>query len=75
MVRTEVVMKFRMINMGYRQTPDYPYDYRIELFEYSFEERKELGLWLEDLKIPHTTTGSVIYMRKKDATIFILRWS
>jgi hypothetical protein len=27
-------MKFRMIHLGYRQTPDYPYDYRIELVEY-----------------------------------------
>ena len=72
-------MKFRMINMGYRQTPDYPYDYRIELVEYGVEEREQLGLWLRDLKIPHTTagwnTGSVIYMRGKDAMWFALRWS
>lgn len=68
-------MKFRMINMGYRQTPDYPYDYRIEILESGFEERKQLGLWLKDLKIPHTTTGSVIYMQKKDATWFALRWA
>lgn len=68
-------MKFRMINMGYCQTPDYPYDYRIELFACSFEERKELGLWLEDLKIPHTTTGSVIYLGEKYASHFALRWA
>ena len=68
-------MKFRMINMGYRQTPDYPYDYRVELVEYGLEERKQLILWLGDLKIPYTTTGSVIYMREKDAAHFALRWS
>ena len=68
-------MKFRMINMGYGQTPDYPYDYRIELFDYGFEKRKQLGLWLEDLKIPHTTAGRVIYMREKDASHFVLMWS
>lgn len=68
-------MKFRMINMGYGQTPDYPYDYRIELFDYGFEERKQLGLWLADLEIPHTTTGSVIYMRQQDASHFVLMWS
>jgi hypothetical protein len=72
-------MKFRMIHLGYRQTPDYPYDYRIELVEYGLEEREQLGLWLQDLKIPHITagwnTGSVIYMRAKDASHFALRWS
>ena len=68
-------MKFRMINLGYRQTPDYPYDYRIELFDYGFEERAQLGLWLADLKIPHTTTDSVIYLGEKYATWFALRWS
>ena len=73
-------MKFRMVNLGYKQTPNYPYDYRIELLEYGSEEREQLGLWLQDLKIPYTVagrwnTGSVIYMRAKDAMLFALRWS
>lgn len=72
-------MKFRMVNLGYRSTPDYPYDYRIELVEYGLEEREQLGLWLRDCEIPHTTagwnTGSVIYLRKKDAMAFALRWA
>lgn len=72
-------MKFRVIPLGYRQTPNYPYDYRIELVEYGVDEREQLGLWLRDLKIPHTTagwnTGSVIYMRKEHAMWFTLRWS
>jgi hypothetical protein len=68
-------MKFRMIDMGYRQSPDYPYNYRIELFDYGFEERRQLSLWLNDLKIPHTTTGSVIYLGEKYANWFALRWS
>jgi hypothetical protein len=68
-----------MINLGYRQTPDYPYDYRIELVEYGFEERQELTNWLKEQNILHTTagwnTGSVIYMREPDATLFALRWA
>ena len=72
-------MKFRMINLGYRATPDYPYDYRIELIEYSSNERERLTNWLKELKIPHTTagwnTGSVLFMRKNDAVTFALRWS
>lgn len=72
-------MKFRMINLGYRATPDYPYDYRIELIEYSSNERERLTTWLKELKIPHTTagwnTGSVLFMRKNDAVTFALRWS
>ena len=72
-------MKFRMINLGYRQTPDYPYDYRIELVEYETAEREHLTTWLKELAIPHTTagwnTGSVLYMRKQDAMMFALRWA
>lgn len=72
-------MKFRMINLGYKSTPDYPYDYRIELVEYDTREREQLSLWLEELKIPHTTagwnTGSVIYMPERGATLFALKWS
>ena len=72
-------MKFRMVNLGYRQTPDYPYDYRIELVEYQTKEREDLSIWLEDLKIPHTSagwnTGSVLYMRKEDAIMFAMRWA
>jgi hypothetical protein len=72
-------MKFRMINLGYRATPDYPYDYRIELVEYGIEEREQLGNWLKEQKIPHTTAGlntsSVLYMRKREAMWFAMRWS
>ncbi len=72
-------MKFRMVNLGYRGTPDYPYDYRIELTEYETEERKQLTEWLRELQIPHTTagwnTGSVLYMRSREAMWFALRWS
>ena len=72
-------MKFRMIDLGYRQTPDYPYDYRIELLEYKFREREDLTNWLEDNRIPYTSagwnTGSVLYMKKQDAMMFALKWS
>ena len=72
-------MKFRMVNLGYRSTPDYPYDYRIELVEYELEEKEQLGLWLQACEIPHTTagwnTGSVIYLRGPDAMAFALKWS
>lgn len=72
-------MKFRMISLGFSSTPDYPYDYRIELIEYGVKEREQLGIWLKELNIPHTTagwnTGSVIYMKKDDAVVFALRWS
>ena len=72
-------MKFRMIKLGYKSTPDYPYDYRIELLEYSLRDRKYLTEWLKDLAIPHTTSGwpnpSVFYLRREHATMFALRWS
>lgn len=72
-------MKFRMINLGYRSTPDYPYDYRIELVEYDTGEREQLTRWLNEQNIPHTTagwnTGSVIYMRGSEAALFALRWT
>jgi hypothetical protein len=72
-------MKFRMVNLGYRSTPDYPYDYRIELVEYDTSEREQLGLWLKEQNIPHTTagwnTGSVIYIREREVTLFALRWA
>ena len=72
-------MKFRMINLGYKSTPDYPYDYRIELLTYTLDERNQLTQWLKDLNVPHTTagwnTGSVIYLRKKYAELFALKWS
>lgn len=72
-------MKFRMIPLGYGQTPDYPYDYRIELIEYHLHEREQLSDWLEDNAIPHTTggwnTGSLLYLRERDAMLFALRWS
>jgi hypothetical protein len=68
-----------MIDLGFRSTPDYPYDYRIELVEYSLLDRKLLTDWFEDLAIPHTTAGwnpgSVIYLRREHATMFALRWS
>ena len=71
-------MKFRMVNLGYRETPDYPYNYRIELVEYETEERERLTEWLKDNKVPHTTagwnTGSVLYMKSQDADAFKLVW-
>lgn len=72
-------MRFRMIDLGYRQTPDYPYGYRIELVEYDQDEREQLTAWLDKNNIPHTTagwnTGSVIYLPKEHASWFALRWS
>lgn len=72
-------MKFRMIHLGYKQTPDYPYDYRIELVEYETKERENLYNWLEDNSVPHVSagwnTGSVLYMKSKDAALFALRWA
>lgn len=71
-------MKFRIIHLGYRSTPDYPYDYRIELTEYNTDERDRLTEWLNNNKIPHTTagrnTGSVLYMKSDDADAFKLVW-
>lgn len=68
-------MKFHMIDMGYRQTPDYPYDFRIQLISCGFDERKQLTDWLAEFKIPHTAAGSVLYLRRQDATLFALRWA
>lgn len=72
-------MKFRMVNLGYRSTPDYPYDYRIELLEYYLTDRKRLKDWLDEQQIPCTVsgrnTGSVIYLRKEHAEWFALRWA
>jgi len=72
-------MKFRMIELGYKSTPDYPYDYRIELTEYSLLDRRNLINWLKELVIPHTTSGwdhsSVFYLRKEHAVLFALKWT
>lgn len=72
-------MKFRLIHLGYRQTPDYPYDYRIELVDYKTREREDLSNWLEDNGIQYVSagwnTGSVLYMKKQDAIMFALRWA
>lgn len=73
-------MKFRVIHLeGYTQSPDYPYNYRIELVQYRVEEIKQLKEWLRELNIPppHTKPewGSVIYLRESDAALFVLRWS
>ena len=72
-------MKFRMIKLGYKQTPDYPYDYRIELVQYRVEEVKQLKEWLRELNIPppHTNPNwaSAFYLRESDAALFVLRWS
>jgi hypothetical protein len=72
-------MKFRTAELGYKNTPDYPYDYRIELLEYSLTEREQLTDWLTEYNIPCTVagwnTGSVLYMRKEHIAWFILRWS
>lgn len=68
-----------MINLGYRSTPDYPYDYRIELIDYSKEQRQKIADWLKDSKIPYTVAGKwpcdVIYMRRREAMWFVLRWT
>ena len=68
-----------MINLGYRSTPDYPYDYRIELLEYGLDERQRLGQWLQDLAIPHTVVGrdtsGLVYLRHEHARLFSLRWA
>ncbi len=34
-----------MAHLGYKQTPDYPWDYRIELVEYKTREREDLSNW------------------------------
>jgi hypothetical protein len=72
-------MKFRMVNLGYCQSPDYPWDYRIELIEYELHEREQLTDWLTDHNIEHITagwnTGSVLYMKEQDATMFAVRWT
>ncbi len=72
-------MKFRMVDLGYLSTPDYPYAYRIELIDYSIEEREKLGNWLKEQKIPHTTAGwntdSVLYLGERETMWFLLRWS
>ena len=73
-------MKFRVIHLeGYIQSPDDPYDYRIELVQYRVEELKQLKEWLRELNIlpPHNTSdwGSVIYLKESDAALFVLRWS
>ena len=72
-------MKFRMIHLGYRETPDYPWGYRIELTDYLPSERDDLTDWLAEHNIKHITagwnTGSVIYMRERDAGMFALRWA
>ena len=68
-----------MINLGYRSTPDYPYDYRIELVDHSKEQRQQIADWLRDQKIPYTVVGrwpcDVLYMRKREAIWFSLRWA
>jgi hypothetical protein len=71
-------MKFRMAHLGYRQTPDYPWDYRIELIEYGTEERERLTEWLNNNNIKHVTAGhatAVIYMQARDANLFAMRWA
>ena len=68
-------MKFRMIDLGHCVTHDLLYDYRIQLTEYSMEERYRLSQWLIANAVPHTTTGSVIYVRSQDAVLFSLRWA
>jgi hypothetical protein len=72
-------MKFRMVHMVKSRSADYPYDYRIELTDYETRERELLTEWLQELKIPHTNggwnTGSVLYLREKDAATFALRWA
>jgi hypothetical protein len=72
-------MKFRIVPLGYRSTPDYPWDYRIELVEYHLHEQESLHDWLRESNIKHISagwnTGSVIYMKAQDADMFVLRWA
>ena len=71
-------MKFRMAHLGYRSTPDYPYDYRIELIEYGLDEQESMYDWIKRLNIPCTSAGrngNVLYMREKEAMMFALKWS
>ncbi len=71
-------MKFRMIFLDYKSTLDYPYDYRIELIEYGLDEKEKMFDWLDQLKIPHTIAGrkgNVLYLCKREAMLFSLRWS
>jgi len=71
-------MKFRMARLS-GLSPDYPWDYRIELIEYHLHERERLGDWLANNCVDHITTsrtaGSVIYMKESDALMFALRWT
>lgn len=70
-------MKYNMVPLGYRCTPDYPYNYRVELVEFSKEELNQLDMWLRDANIPHTRVGwpGVVYLHQQDAPVFALRWS
>lgn len=71
-------MKFNIVNLGYKSTPDYPYDYRIEILEYKVQEKEWLEDWLFDHNIPHIIVGyraDVYYLRKEHATMFALRWA
>ena len=72
-------MKFRMVTINYRSTPDYPWNYRIELTEYSLKERAKLTEWLERSNIQHIAAGwnlgSVLYLKEQDADLFALKWS
>jgi hypothetical protein len=78
-------MKFRMISLATVKKPHspnlpYPYEYRIELVEYSLEERLRLASWLSDIGVPQNTvlgwnTGSIIYLREEHAVLFSLTWS
>jgi hypothetical protein len=53
----------------------YPYDYRVEVLGDPYSGDK-VSDWLEENKIPHTTTGwGVYYMQKEHVSWLILRWA
>ena len=54
------------------------YDCKIELIDYGLDTREQIADWLEASNIPHFTfgrTGSIIYLEKKHATWFALKWT
>lgn len=71
-------MKFNVVNLGYKSTPDYPYSHRIEMVTYTLAELDNMYDWIIDNKIPATSIGyrgNVIYLQEKDITLFLLKWA
>ena len=71
-------MKYRIIELGPWAIKGHPYDCKIELIDYGLDTRERIADWLEASNIPHFTfgrAGSVIYLEKKHATWFALKWN